>query len=67
MTCKSRLLIVLIFLAHIVARAENVKDEINGKYKKHILPMRAPFAHGDQRFDSSGQPLNPPPAAPWLV
>jgi TonB family protein len=60
-------LLLAVFLVHIAAYAESVKDALNHKYKKQVLGLRSPFPHGDLRFDSSGQPLHALPAGPWLI
>jgi TonB family protein len=49
------------------AHAENIKEALNHKYKNHILALRSPFTTGDQKFDSAGHSLNPPPSGPWLI
>jgi TonB family protein len=49
------------------ARAESLKDALSHQYKKQVLALRTPFTHGDQKFDSSGQPLNARPSDPWLL
>jgi hypothetical protein len=51
------LLLVLSFLRIALSQAESVKDALDQKYKKHVLALRFPFAHGDMKFDSAGQPL----------
>jgi TonB family protein len=49
------------------AHAENIKGALNHKYKSHILALRAPFARGDMKFDSAGQPLHARPGGSWLI
>jgi TonB family protein len=61
------LLLLAVFLVHIAAYAESVKDALNHKYKKQVLGLRSPFPHGDLTFDSSGQPLSAPDAGHWLM
>ncbi|HLK53053.1 MAG TPA: energy transducer TonB [Candidatus Angelobacter sp.] len=31
------------------------------------MVLRSPFTRGDQKFDSSGRSLTPPPSGPWLT
>lgn len=49
------------------AHADSLQDSLNQKYKDHVMALRSPFTHGNQKFDSSGKSLNPPPAGPWLT
>jgi TonB family protein len=68
MSYKSRLLIAVIVLTQITAHADSLKDALDQKYKKHVLALRSPFTHGDQKFDSNGQPLNPATTKDsWLI
>lgn len=56
------------FLAHLsLAHADAIKDALNQKYKKQVLALRTPFAHGDMKFDSGGQPLHARPEGTWLT
>jgi TonB family protein len=64
---KAVLLFVGLFLVQVAASAGTVKDALNHKYKKQILALRFPFAQGDMKFDSAGQPLYARPEGPWLV
>jgi TonB family protein len=63
--------VLLFFLAlslfHVaLAHADSVKDELNHKYKNQLLALRSPLTGRVQKFDASGQPLNPPSNAQWL-
>jgi TonB family protein len=49
------------------ARADSLKDALNQKYKNHVLALRTPFVHGDQKFNSAGQLLNARSSDPWLL
>ena len=61
------LLLLLIFSAlAAIAHADSVKDELNRKYKNQLLALRSPLTGRVQKFDSSGQPLNPTSNAQWL-
>ena len=65
---KAYFVFVCFFLAQIaVAHADSLQNSLNEKYKNHVMALRSPFTHGDQKFDSSGKSLNPPPAGPWLT
>lgn len=57
---------VLLLLQVAIARADGVKDALKQKYKNQLLALRSPLAGRTQKFDSSGQPLNPPSAGQWL-
>ena len=59
-------LLVLSFGCLSSASAENVNELLSQEYKNHVLPLRYPFTHGVQKFDSSGRPLAAP-TGPWLV
>lgn len=60
-------LLLLIFSASAaIAHADSVKDELNHKYKNQLLALRSPLTGRVQKFDASGQPLNPPANAQWL-
>lgn len=62
---KSVFLLLLLALAA-PAFAANIKNALNQQYKKHVLALRSPFASGDQKFDSSGQPRSRP-GGKWLL
>ncbi|HEY2390942.1 MAG TPA: hypothetical protein VGK22_07185 [Candidatus Angelobacter sp.] len=64
---KTCLLVASLFLVHLAAHAENIKDALNHKYKKQVLALRSPFTHGTQKFDSQGQSMGAPPKGPWLL
>jgi TonB family protein len=64
---KSCFLFVCLFLIQLTAHADSIKDELDHKYKKQIVVLRAPFTPGDQKFDSSGHSMNPPPQGPWML
>jgi TonB family protein len=66
MTRKSLICLWALFLVQ-AAHADSVKDALNHKYKNHILALRSPFTARDQKFDSSGQPLNARPTGHWLL
>jgi TonB family protein len=61
------LLLALSLVPAAAAHADSLKDALSHKYKKQVLALRTPFTHGDQKFDSSGQPLNARPSDPWLL
>jgi TonB family protein len=68
MNRKADVLLLALFFSQIVpAHADSVKDALNHKFKKQVLALRSPWTHGDQKFDSAGQPLNARPEGPWLV
>lgn len=67
MTRKALICFLALFLIQ-VGRAQSVKDALNHQYKNHILALRAPFTPGqDQKFDSTGHPLNAVPDSAWLL
>jgi TonB family protein len=43
-----------------------VKDALTQRYKNQVLALRAPFTHGDQKFDFAGRPLQHPEGS-WLL
>ncbi len=49
------------------AHADSLQNSLNQKYKDHVMALRSPFTHGNQKFDSSGKSSNLPPAGPWLT
>jgi TonB family protein len=63
----SALFLAVLLCQSATAHCESVKDALNHKYKKQVLALRSPFTSGDQKFDSAGHSLNPPPGGPWLV
>ncbi|HEY2496098.1 MAG TPA: hypothetical protein VGK24_03435 [Candidatus Angelobacter sp.] len=67
MSGRTCFLLLSLCLAQITARADSLKDALNHKYKKQILALRAPFAHGDMKFDSDGHSLDPPLKDRWLL
>ena len=67
MNLKTVILLLGVFLAQVsCARADGVKDELNHKYKNQLLALRSPLTGRTQKFDSSGQPVNPPSPGQWL-
>ncbi len=65
---KAYFVFVCFLLTQIVtAHAESLQDSLKQKYKDHVMALRSPFTQGNQKFDSSGKSLNPPPAGPWLT
>jgi TonB family protein len=67
MNRKAGVLLLALFFSHIgPAHADSVKDALNHKFKKQVLALRSPWTHGDQKFDSAGQPVNGRPKGPWL-
>jgi TonB family protein len=60
-------LLVLYFGWLPAAHAQSLKDVLNKEYKNKILAVRYPFNHGEQEFDSSGQPLSQASLDKWLV
>jgi TonB family protein len=64
---KSCLLFACIFLIHLSARADDIKDALSQKYKKQVLALRAPVSSGTQKFDSTGQSLNASPKGKWWL
>jgi TonB family protein len=67
MSCRTCFLLLSFCLAQITVRADSLKDALNHKYKKQVLALRAPVAHGDMKFDSDGHSLNPPLKDRWLL
>jgi TonB family protein len=61
------LLLAASLLQTATAHADSLKDALNHKYKSHILALRSPFTARDQKFDSSGQPLNARSTGYWLL
>lgn len=49
------------------AHAQNLKDFLNQQCKDKVLAVRYPFNHGEQEFDSSGQPLSHASMDKWLI
>ena len=66
MTRNALICLLALFLVQ-AARADSVKDDLNHKYKKHVLALRAPFTRGDQKFDSAGQPIGSRSSGRWLT
>jgi hypothetical protein len=66
MTRKALIFLFALFLVP-AALAANVKDALNHKYKHQIIGLRSPYSSGEQKFDSAGHTLNPPPGGPCLV
>jgi TonB family protein len=61
------LFFLVLFLLHAaITHADSVKDDLNHKYKNQLLALRSPLTGRTQKFDSSGQPVNPPSAGHWL-
>ena len=68
MNHKPGILLLAVCLIHTaVAHADSVKDDLNHKYKKQVLALRTPFTHGDQKFDSAGQPVGTHSSGRWLT
>jgi len=61
------LLLAASFLHTAVAHADSLKDDLDHKYKKQVLALRTPFTHGDQKFDSAGQPIGTRSSGRWLT
>jgi TonB family protein len=67
MNRKAAFLFLALFLSHVAtAHADGVKDALKQKYQNQLLALRSPLTGRTQKFDSSGQPVNPPAAAQWL-
>jgi len=67
MNLKTVILLLGVFLAQVsCARADGVKDALKQKYKNQLLALRSPLTGRTQKFDSSGQPVNPPSPGQWL-
>jgi hypothetical protein len=61
------LFFLVLFLLHAaITHADSVKDDLNHKYKNQLLALRSPLTGRTQKFDSSGQPANPPSVGQWL-
>jgi TonB family protein len=60
-------LLAVSLLQAAAAHADSVKDDLNHKYKKQVLALRTPFTHGDQKFDSAGQPIGTHSSGRWLT
>jgi TonB family protein len=56
----------LFFFNSAIAHADSVKDELKQKYKNQLLALRSPLTGRVQKFDSSGQSLDPPSNGQWL-
>lgn len=65
MAPKAVFLFLALFFSHL-AHADDVKDAFKHKYKNQLLALRSPLAGRVQKFDSSGQPLDPPSKGQWL-
>jgi TonB family protein len=64
---KAVSLFLALFLSHVaIAHADGVKDALKQKYKNQLLALRSPLTARIQKFDSSGQPVNPPAPGQWL-
>jgi TonB family protein len=64
---KAVFLFLALFLSHAAtAHADKVKDALKQKYQNQLLALRSPLTGRTQKFDSSGQPVNPPSAGEWL-
>ena len=67
MNRKAVFLFLALFLSHAAtAHADNVKDTLKHKYQNQLLALRSPLTGRTQKFDSAGQPVNPPSAGEWL-
>lgn len=63
---RKTILLLAVLLVQ-AAHADSLKDALTHKYKNQLLALRSPFTKGkDQKFDSSGQPLNAR-ASGWLL
>jgi TonB family protein len=68
MNRKTGLLFLAVLISHTpIAHANSLKDDLNHKYKKQVLALRTPFTHGDQKFDSAGQPIGASSSGHWLI
>ena len=64
---KAVFLFLALFLSHAAtAHADKVKDTLKQKYQNQLLALRSPLTGRTQKFDSAGQPVNPPSAGEWL-
>jgi len=64
---KTVLLLLVCSALAAIAHADSLKDDLNHKYKKQVLALRVPFTHGDQKFDSAGQPIGSRSSDHWLI
>ena len=65
MTRKVLICFLALFLIQ-TARAQNLKDALDQKYKAKVLSLRTSFSSGDQKFDSDGHLLSEPAHGAWL-
>jgi len=63
----SFLFLAVLLVQTATARAENIRDALNHKYKNQVLALRSPFTASDQKFDSAGHPVNAAPNSGWLL
>lgn len=63
---KALICLLVLFLIQ-TARAQNLNDALDQKYKNKLLALRTPFSSGDQKFDSDGHLLSDPARGAWLV
>jgi TonB family protein len=64
---KAIFLFPALLVLHVaIAHADGVKDALKQKYKNQLLALRSPLTGRTQKFDSSGQPANPPSVGQWL-
>lgn len=61
------LFLALSFVHLATAHADDVRDALDQKYKKHILAVRFPFTGSTEKFDSSGQPAKVPKKGQWVT
>jgi TonB family protein len=61
------LLLAASLLQATIAHTDSLKDDLDHKYKKQVLALRTPFTHGDQKFDSAGQPIGARSSGRWLT
>lgn len=66
MTRHALICLLALFLIP-AAHADSLKDALTHKYKNQLLALRSPFTSRDQKFDSSGQPLNIAKTSGWLL
>src|SRR5689334_24468614 len=66
MNHKPCILLAVCLIHTAAAHADSVKDALKQKYQNQLLALRAPLTGRTQKFDSAGQPVNPPSAGEWL-
>jgi TonB family protein len=64
---KAVFLFPALLMSHVaIAHADGVKDALKQKYQNQLLALRSPLTGRVQKFDSSGQSLDPPSPGQWL-